>query len=52
MKILFISDEESAYLWEHYTPGKLADYDLMISCGDLDADYLSFLVTMGRAPLL
>ena len=52
MKILFISDEESAYLWEHYTQGKLADYDLMISCGDLDADYLSFLVTMGRAPLL
>ena len=24
----------------------------MISCGDLNANYLSFLVTMGRAPLL
>ena len=52
MKILAVSDEECAALWDYYVPGRLAEYDLIISCGDLKADYLSFLVTMGRAPLL
>lgn len=52
MKILVISDEECKSLWDYYTPGKLADYDLIISCGDLKSDYLQFLVTMARCPLL
>ena len=52
MKILAVADEESSALWDYYIPGRLKDYDLMISCGDLKADYLSFLVTMGRSPLL
>lgn len=52
MKILLISDEESPYLWEHFQPGKLDGIDLILSCGDLAPSYLSFLVTMGRAPLL
>ena len=52
MKILAVSDEECAALWDHYAPGRLSDYDLIISCGDLKADYLSFLVTMGRCPVL
>ena len=52
MKILAVADEESAALWDYYVPGRLKDYDLIISCGDLKAEYLSFLVTMGRAPLL
>lgn len=52
MKILTISDEECAALWEHYVPGRLKGYDLIISCGDLNAGYLSFLVTMARCPVL
>ena len=28
------------------------EYDLILSCGDLSARYLSFLVTMARCPLL
>ena len=52
MKILAVSDEECAALWDYYTPGKLDGYDLIISCGDLKADYLSFLVTMARCPVL
>ncbi|MBR6677224.1 MAG: metallophosphoesterase, partial [Oscillospiraceae bacterium] len=52
MKLLLLSDRESPYLWDYYQPGRLKDYDLMLSCGDLKASYLSFLVTMGRAPLL
>lgn len=52
MKLLLVSDKESPYFWDYYQPGRLDEYDLMISCGDLKANYLSFLVTMGRAPLL
>ena len=52
MKVLLLSDVESKYLWDYYRPGRLDGIDLILSCGDLDAGYLSFLVTMGRAPLL
>lgn len=52
MKILAVSDEECTALWDCYVPGRLNDYDLIISCGDLKADYLSFLVTMARCPVL
>ena len=52
MKILTVSDEECKALWDYYTPGRLKDYDLIISCGDLKANYLSFLVTMARCPVL
>ena len=52
MKILLVSDEESSYLWDYYQPGRLDGIDLILSCGDLKAEYLSFLVTMGKAPLL
>ncbi len=52
MKILIIADEESKFLWDFFTPDKLEGIDLIISCGDLRAEYLEFLVTMGKAPVL
>ncbi len=52
MKILLVSDEESPYYWDYYQPGRLDDIDLILSCGDLNSEYLTFLVTMGHAPLL
>ena len=52
MRILLISDEESPYFWDHFQRGRLDGIDLILSCGDLKAEYLSFLVTMGRAPVL
>ena len=52
MKILLVSDKESPYYWDYYQPGRLDGIDLIISCGDLKANYLSFLVTMGRARVL
>ena len=33
MKILAVSDEECTALWDYYEPGRLDDYDLIISCG-------------------
>ena len=52
MKILTISDEECQALWDYYMSGRLDGYDLIISCGDLKAKYLSFLVTMAKCPVL
>lgn len=52
MKILALADEESAYLWDYYDKEKLKDVDLIISCGDLEAEYLSFLATMTSIPVL
>ena len=52
MKILAISDEESAYLWDYFDKEKLKGIDLIISCGDLAAEYLSFLTTMTSIPVL
>ena len=52
MKLLLISDRESEYLWDYYKPGKLDGVDMILSCGDLNSKYLSFLVTMGNIPLL
>ena len=52
MKLLLISDEESPYFWDYYQPWKLKDIDLILSAGDLKPEYLSFLVTLGHAPLL
>ncbi len=52
MKILAVSDKECPALWDFYTPGRLSEYDLILACGDLQASYLSFLVTMARCPVL
>ena len=52
MKILAISDQESRYLWDFYDKSKLEGIDLILSAGDLAAEYLSFLVTLSHAPLL
>jgi len=52
VRILLVSDEESPYLWDHYRPGCVGEIDLILSAGDLRAEYLSFLVTMFNRPLL
>ena len=52
MKILVLADEEYPAFWENYREDRLKEYDLIISCGDLNPKYLSFIVTMARAPLL
>ena len=52
MKILAVSDIESKFFYDYYSPGKLKDFDLIIGCGDLEVAYLEFLVTMANCPLL
>jgi len=52
MKILAIADVESKSLWDYFEKSKLQGVDLIISCGDLDPNYLSFLATFTTAPVL
>lgn len=52
MRILAVSDVESKYLYDYYTPGKLDNLDMIIACGDLSVEYLEFLVTLADVPLL
>jgi Icc-related predicted phosphoesterase len=52
VKILIVADKESKALWDYYTPGMLDEYDLILSCGDLAPQYLSFLATFTKAPVL
>lgn len=52
MRLLAIADEESKYLWDYFSPEKLDGIDLIIGCGDMHAEYVSFLATMAHVPLL
>lgn len=52
MNILAISDIESEYLWNSEHPVRLKNTELILSCGDLDPDYLSFIATFTHAPVL
>ena len=52
MKILALADQESKSLWDYYDPERVKGVELIISCGDLDAAYLEFLVTMTNCPVL
>lgn len=52
MRILAVADEESKYLWDYYQPEKFEGIDLIISCGDLRADYVDFLASMVPVPVI
>lgn len=52
IRILAIGDTEVPYLWDFYQPGRLDGIDLILAAGDLDPEYLSFLATFCRGPVL
>jgi len=52
MKILFVADEESKAIWDYFNKEEFEDIDLIISCGDLKPEYLSFMATMIPVPVL
>lgn len=49
MRLLVLSDKESNYLWDSENPKRLEDIDLILSCGDLRPEYLSFIATFTHA---
>lgn len=52
MRILLLADQPEPTLWEFLDRRKLEGVDLILSCGDLPADYLSFLTCFTYAPIL
>ena len=52
MKIMAIADHESELLWDYFDKSYLEGIDVIISCGDLKPQYLSFLATFTTAPVL
>lgn len=52
MKILAVADQPSEYLWGPGVEDGLKGIDLILSCGDLNPLYLSFLATFTHAPVL
>ena len=52
MRILALADVESPALWDYFNPERLKDIDVILSCGDLDPRYLSFLATFFSGPVL
>lgn len=52
MKILAISDVESKHITDFYDAKKYQDIDLILSSGDLNGHYLSYVVTVVNKPLL
>ena len=52
MNLFAVADIESSALWDYYDFNRIEQADLLLSCGDLDPDYLSFLVTVTNLPLL
>lgn len=47
-----LADTPDKMLWEHLDKALLQDVDLILSCGDLPAEYLSFITCFTKAPVL
>jgi uncharacterized protein len=50
VKILLISDKPSPALYDHFNPDIFQGVNIVISCGDLPAYYLEFIITMLNVP--
>lgn len=51
MKILTVSDCVEPLLYKHFDPDRFPGVNLILSCGDLPPEYLSFLMTRFNVPL-
>jgi Icc-related predicted phosphoesterase len=52
VRILAVADVEERALGEHFDPERWRGIDLIVSCGDLDSDYLDYLVSRLNVPCL
>lgn len=52
MKILLLADKADPMLWEYLDKSRLNGIDLILSCGDLPAEFLSFLSCFTTAPIV
>ncbi len=52
MKIMVLADEADKALWDYLDKRLLEGVELILSCGDLPAEYLSFLTCFTDAPIV
>ena len=52
VRIMFLADEPDKGIWDFFEKSKLEGIDLIISCGDLPPQYLSFLATYFKGDIL
>ena len=52
MRLLLVSDQPSPYYYDHYQPGRLDEFDLILAGGDLKREYLEFLATLAHCPVV
>ena len=52
MRVLAVGDVTSSYYYDHYRPGMLDRFDLILASGDLRQSYLEFLATLARCPVV
>lgn len=51
MRVLTISDRVEPILYDHFDANRFQGIDLILSCGDLPPEYLTFLTARLQAPL-
>jgi Icc-related predicted phosphoesterase len=51
MRILTVSDTVETALYDNFQLERFPDIEMVLACGDLPKEYLSFLVTMFNVPL-
>ncbi|WP_309245171.1 metallophosphoesterase [Clostridium sp. CF012] len=52
VKVLLVSDIEDSYIWDHFDYERFSEIELVISCGDLKAEYLEYIADMIKAPVI
>ena len=52
MKVLVVTDLEDKLLYDCFRKERVEGVELIVSCGDLRADYLDFLMTMVNRPMI
>ena len=52
IRTLVVADEESKFIWDYFDRSAFRGVELILACGDLKTNYLTFLNTMVGAPLL
>lgn len=52
MKVLVVADVEDKMLYDFFRKDRVEGVELIVSCGDLKASYLDFLMTMVNVPMI
>ena len=52
MRIMVVADVEDKRIYDYFKKERVEGVELIVSCGDLKANYLDFLVSMVNVPMI